>query len=100
MGLFVVLICGFTAFILVARRHELHLILFRELIKSNLLASCKISQNYYFLFFFKYMFMHFSKEFLNLEVIVPKSWFSYTSEGGCGSFKEDMVFFLANAVKI
>lgn len=40
MGLFVVLICGFTAFILVARRHELHLILFRELIKSNLLASC------------------------------------------------------------
>lgn len=44
--------------------------------------------------------MHFSKEFLNLEVIVPKSWFSYTSEGECGSFKEDMVFFLANAVKI
>lgn len=40
MGLFVVLICGFTAFILVARRHELHLILFRELIQSNLLASC------------------------------------------------------------
>lgn len=54
----------------------------------------------FFFFFFKYTFMHFYKEFLNLEVIVPKSWFSYTSEGECGSFKEDMVFFLANAVKI
>lgn len=51
---------------------------------------------FFFSFFFKYTFMHFSKEFLNLEVIVPKSWCSYTSEGECGSW----VFFLANAVKI